>query len=274
MRLLTIIVACACLPLLPGCGPVTVASVLASTTASTAVRAIDEEMQESAALAPHRQEIAGANLRVAAEYLRLGRYEDALNRLDRAREAEPRNAYVYSMYGLVHQRLGQPDKADGYFRRSMDLDRGNPEILNNYGQFHCSQGRGAEAEKLFLEAARNPFNETPEIALTNAGLCAQRGGDLDRAMQFFNDALSANPGTPPALLALADIEYGRDNYARARELLRRYLEVAAHTPRSLWLGIRIADKLGDKDTVASYTLLLRNKYPDSAEAGYLKKPLS
>lgn len=261
-------------PMLHGCGAVTVASVLASTTASTAVRAIDEEMQESAARAPQRQEVADANLRVAVEYLRMGNYEDALSRLDRAREAEPRNAFVYSVYGLVHQRLGQPKEAEQHFRRSLDLDRDNPEVLNNYGQFLCGQERAAEAEKLFLQAAKDPLYQTPEVALTNAGLCARRGGDIDRAGSFFRDALAANPNASAALLALAEIEYDAGNVDEAHHLLGRYLKIAAHTPRSLWLGIRIAEQRGDKDTKASYTLLLRNKFPDSVEAGYLRKPVT
>lgn len=274
MRAMRILLLLPLLPLLPGCGAVSVAGVIASTTASTAVRAIDEQMQESAEQAPRREEIAEANLGVAVEYMRRGNYQGALDRLDRARKANPRNSYIYSIYGLVYQRLGEFDKAEENFRRSLDLDRDNPENMNNYGQFLCSRGRADEATKLFLKAAADPLYRTPEIALTNAGLCAQRNGDIDTAVKYFTDALAANPDTPMALLAMAEVELGRDRHPEARRLLERYLKNAPHTPRSLWLGIRIANKLGDKDTEASYTLLLRNKFPDSTEAGYLKKPLS
>lgn len=260
--------------LLGGCAAVSVASVIASTTASTAVRAIDAEMQENAAAAPHLEEVADANLRVAVEYLRLGNYEGALARLDRAREAAPRNAYIYSVYGLVHQSLGQTQEAEENFRRSMELDRTNPQILNNYGQFLCGQDRGGEAEKLFLQAAKDPLYQTPDLALTNAGLCAQRNGDVARATEYFNKALVLNPRAPATLLALGEVQYNNENYEDAQKLFQRYLKVAPQTPRSLWLGIRIADKVGDKDAKASYTMLLKNKYPDSAEAGYLKDPVS
>ncbi|MBI1731849.1 MAG: type IV pilus biogenesis/stability protein PilW [Gammaproteobacteria bacterium] len=263
------------LPLLPAmsaCGAISIAGVLASTTASTAVRAIDEQMQESAEQAPHREEVAEANLNVAVEYMRRGNYKGALERLDRAREAEPRNSYIYSVYGLVYQRLGETVKAEQNFRRSLELDKSSPENMNNYGQFLCQQGRADEATKLFLKAAGDPLYRTPEVALTNAGLCAQRGGDVARATRYLNDALARNPDAPAALLALSEIEFGNARYPEARKLFERYLKVATHTPRSLWLGIRIAGKLGDKDTEASYSMLLRNKYPDSVEAGYLKGP--
>lgn len=259
---------------LTGCAAISVAGVLASATASTAVRAIDEQMQESAAQAPQREEVADANLRVAVEYLRMGNYEGAIGRLDRAREAEPRNAFVYSVYGLVYQRMGQPVEAEQNFRRSMDLDDDNPEVLNNYGQFLCGQGKAAEAEELFLEAAKNPFYQTPEIALTNAGLCAQRGGDVARATGFFDQALAANPNASAPLLSLGEIRFEQGDHDGALKLYQRYLKLAPQTPRSLWLGIRISDKVGDKDAKASYTMLLKNKFPDSVEAGYLKAPVS
>jgi type IV pilus assembly protein PilF len=262
------------LPSLAGCAAVSVASVIASTTASTAVRAIDEEMQENAEQAPHRAEIAEANLNVAVEYMRRGNYKGALDRLERAREAAPRNGYIYSVYGLVYQRLGEFDKAEENFRKSLDLDRSNPENMNNYGQFLCAQNRPDEATKLFLKAASDPLYRTPEVALTNAGLCAQRGGDIETAIKYFEQALKVNPDTPAALLAMGEVEVGRDNYAEARRLLERYLRNSPQTPRSLWLGIRVAGKLGDRDTEASYAMLLRNKYPDSAEAGYLRNAAS
>jgi len=271
MRVLHAVVLIALLPLLSSCAAVSVAGLLASTGASAAVRAIDDQMQENALEAPQRQQVAEANLNVAVEFLRRGNYEGALERLDRAREAEPRNAFIYSMYGLVYQRIGDTEQAEKNFRRSLELDGDRPENLNNYGQFLCQQGRAEEAEKLFLEAAQNRLYATPEIALTNAGLCAQRGGDIARATDFFNAALTANPGTAAALLALAEIQYDAEDYPAARKLFERFLKSAAQTPRSLWLGIRIADKLGDKDTEASYSMLLKNKYPDSAEAGYLKE---
>lgn len=270
MRVLQTVVLNALLPLLSGCAAVSVASVLASTGASTAIRAIDEQMQENALEAPHRQDVAEANLNIAVEYLRRGNYEGALERLGRAREADPRKSAIYSMFGLVYQRLGDTEQAERNFRRSLELERDSPENLNNYGQFLCQQQRAAEAEKLFLKAARDPLYRTPEVALTNAGLCAQRGGDTAKATGYFNAALTVNPQAPAALLLLSEIEFGHDRYLEARKLFERYLKVAAQTPRSLWLGIRIADKIGDKDTEASYSMLLRNKYPDSVEAGYLK----
>jgi type IV pilus assembly protein PilF len=270
MRILQSIILFALLLLLSACAAVSVAGLLASTGASAAVRAIDDQMQENALQAPQRQQVAEANLNVAVEFLRRGNYEGALERLKHAQEADPKNSFIYSMFGMVYQRIGDIEQAEKNFRRSLELEGDRPENLNNYGQFLCQQGRADEAEKLFLKAAQDRLYQTPEVALTNAGLCAQRGGDIAKATGYFNAALTANPAAVAALLALSEVELGNDRIPEAHKLLERYLKVASHTPRSLWLGIRIAGKLGDKDTEASYSMLLRNKYPDSVEAGYLK----
>ena len=45
--------------------------------------------------------------------------------------------------------------------------------------------------------------------------------------------------------------------------MRGFEELSDHTPQSLWLGIRLARALGDKDALASYELTLKKLYPGS-----------
>jgi type IV pilus assembly protein PilF len=70
---------------------------------------------------------------------------------------------------------------------------------------------------------------------------------------------------------MAAISYEDAQYLPARAYLQRYLVVARHTARSLWLGIRIERKLGDVDAVASYALALSNRFPESDEARLLRE---
>jgi type IV pilus assembly protein PilF len=68
---------------------------------------------------------------------------------------------------------------------------------------------------------------------------------------------------------MAQLSFGNKNYLSARAHLQRYLAVSRHSPVSLWLGIKIEKKLGNKDALSSYAMSLRNNYPDSREAGFL-----
>lgn len=215
-------------------------------------------------------EFASANLRLGVAYLERGEYEQALEKLNRALESDPKYALAYSVRGFLYQRIGEKRKAEKNYKKALSLDKSNSELLNNYGQFLCSDRRYDDAHKIFLQAASNPLYSTPETALTNAGICAIADGKLAMAEKQLRRALQKNPKFPVALLHMAHLSYQRGKDISARAHLQRYLENSSPTPDSLWLGIRIERKLGDKNALASYELLLRNKFADSNEAGLLE----
>ena len=70
-------------------------------------------------------------------------------------------------------------------------------------------------------------------------------------------------------MSQASLESG--NHLSARGYLQRYLEIGRHTPSTLWLGVQIEKELGDKNAVASYSMLLRSKFPESPEAQKLNQ---
>ncbi|MBI4005271.1 MAG: type IV pilus biogenesis/stability protein PilW [Gammaproteobacteria bacterium] len=217
------------------------------------------------------KEVAITNLNLGIEYMRRGEYEKALAKLNRAREAKFDYAPIYNALGLLYQKLRQMEEAEMNYKHSIKLDGENPATLNNYGQFLCSQDRSSEAEKYFLAAAENPLYDLPEVPYANIGTCAYLHNETDKAIGYFEKALSLNPKIPAALLQMSEINYQRGNYDSAHDYLIRYLQYTKHTPRSLWLGIRIERELGNKNAVSSYAMLLRNKYPDSNEAQLLKE---
>ncbi len=224
-------------------------------------------------LTPAQQtnEVAEANLKLGIAYLQRGEYEKSLNKLNRALEADPKYAQTYNTLGLLHQKLGKPLVAEDYFKKALSLDPADPLTLNNYGQFLCINSRLSEADEVFMKAAANPLNEVPEVAITNAGICKLKNNEPDQAEHYFRQALDKNPRVPGALLQMAQLSFDQANYMSARAYLQRYLEVAKHTPTTLWLGIQIEKQLGDKNTLSSYAMLLRNNFPDSKEAELLKQ---
>ena len=212
-----------------------------------------------------------ANINLGVEYMRRDEFEKALDRLERARSIDPGYFETYNMLGLLHQRLGQYRIAEENFKKALRLNGADSATMNNYGQFLCQRDRISEATEVFQKAADNPLYETPEIAVANAGFCALREKDLQRAEQYLRRALELNPKFSEALLPMAQLSYDMGNYLSARGYLQRYLEVSKHTARTLWLGIRIEKELGDKNAVSSYSLLLLNNFPKSEEAEQLKK---
>lgn len=214
-------------------------------------------------------EIAAANLNLGIAYLKEGKYEDALKKLERAREADPAHPSIYNVLGLLYQQIKDYDKAEKNFKRALSLDDRNSSTLNNYGSFLCQQDRIEEALETYKKAADNPLYQTPELAITNAGLCLYNNKRKNEAKIKFQEALKMNPRIPQALLKMCEFSVDEFNYLSARAYLQRFQQISRHTARSLWLGIQIERELGDKDAVSSYALLLKNSFPDSDEAAAL-----
>jgi len=214
---------------------------------------------------------ADANIQLGIAYLREGNYEMARLKLDKALKLQPDSPGVHEAIAILFERVGETAQAERHYKKMLKL---NPEYArghNNYGQFLCTQGRYREAEKEFLLAANNAFYVIPGLPLTNAGLCALREPDMEKAEEYFRQALAKDADFAPALLQMGNISYTKGNYLSVRGYMQRYQEVAAHTPESLWLVIRTEYALKDHQAWGNYAVMLKNNFPDSVEAGNLKE---
>jgi type IV pilus assembly protein PilF len=207
---------------------------------------------------------------LSGAYLLEGRLTEAFMNAKKAVIVDPRSSNAHYILALVYQRLGEQDSADASYQKAISLDPRNPAALNAYGLFLCERKEFDGADNYFRRALTNPLYGTPWIASHNAGSCAEMSGDLERAERDYRAALQANPRFPPSLLSMAEISYRTGFYLSSRGYLQRYAEVAPHTAQSLWLGVQTENQLGDKDQMASYSLKLRNKFPDSEQAKFLQ----
>lgn len=210
-------------------------------------------------------QLASVNTQLGLGYLRNGQLDLALERLNTAVTADPNYATAHNGIALVYDRLNRPDKAEEHFKRAIALNPLDSAAQTNYGAFLCQRGRMDEGEKYFMMAVENPLYNKPAMAYTNAGTCKLQADDPVGAETYFRAALEADPRFSLALLNMAQVSYDGGNYLAARAYMQRFEEVSQHNPRSLWLGIRIEEKLGDKDAVSSFAMLLKANYPDSRE---------
>lgn len=213
--------------------------------------------------------VADLHTKLGIGYMREGRLDFALTSLNKALQADPGYSAANNAMAFLQERLSEPALAEKYYKRAVRQDPNDSAAQVNYGSFLCRRNRYQDGESRFLKAIDNPLYETPELAYTNAGLCMQRAGDLAKAETYLRKALELNRRIAPALLSMSEISLEKGRELSARGYLQRYLEVARHTPRSLWLGIRVERATGDLDTASSYAMLLKSKYPDSNETRLL-----
>jgi type IV pilus assembly protein PilF len=206
-----------------------------------------------------------ANLRaeLAAGYYERGQMDVALQELADAVKLDPTLAKIYNIYGLVYATLGQDADAASNFRKALALAPNDSEFRQNWGWYLCTHNQARESIPEFELAARNPLYKSPEIALINAGRCAESLGESKQAEIFFTRALSISPNNPQAAFSLSQLAYKEGRLPEARALMKPVMQQTNPTPEALALGVCIERKLGDRSAEASYYSQLRNRYPDS-----------
>jgi type IV pilus assembly protein PilF len=212
------------------------------------------------------QEALETRVQLARSYIGEGNWEDAKRNLKLAAEIDPNDAEVHEAFALVYQSTGEYELAEKSFKQAIAARKGFSRARNNYAAFLYQQQRYQEAEDQLVIVVQDPLYESRPRAYLNLGLCRLRLDDADGARDALSRVLKMQRTNTTAMLELAHIEYEAENWPAAQRYYESYRGVARRqSPRALWLGIRLSSKLGNKNGVASYSLALRNLYPNSAE---------
>lgn len=218
-----------------------------------------------------KADAARINVRLGIEYMKQGELAVAREKIEKALAQNPRDPSVQFGAGLLYEELREPDKAERHFRQALRLEPDNPDAQNALGAFLCRNGQAAKGEAAFLEAAENPLYRTPEVAYTNAGVCARRTGRLEEAEKHVRRALAQRAVYPEALIQMAGISYERGSQLQARAFLQRYLDTAPATADVLLLGHQVEQALGDQAAAKDFSDRLRTGFPGSPEARILEQ---
>jgi len=255
------------------CAAFAAAALMAGCTTTTVSR---PQTADSEASTPPKVADAGkrarARMELASAYFAQGQPDTALDEVKLALEADPKSADAYNLSGLIYASLGDPVQADANFRRSLELNPQSGGTLHNYGWFQCQQGRYAEAQASFTRALAVPqYRDTPRTMLVQ-GVCYARSGNLVEAEQILNRAFEVEPGNPAVAVNLAEVLYRRGQYERARFYIKRVnSQLDQSTAQTLWLGVRIENRTGNRAQMADLANQLRNRFPQSREAAALDR---
>lgn len=211
-------------------------------------------------------EAAVANMNLGAGYLRQGNMELAIERLQRALAQDPKLVQAHTTIALAYDLIGNLEEAESHFKRATELDSTDGSAANGYAAFLCTHGnRWAEARPYFRRAADDTKYGTPEVALTNAGVCARDAGDLEAAEESFRAALMRNPRFADALLNMLELTYQRGEYLQTRAFMQRYLDVRPATASVLLMCVNAERALNNAAAADRCAAQLRSGFPGSPE---------
>jgi len=209
---------------------------------------------------------AETNTALGRQYMDRHQYEIALEKLKRAVAFDKTYAPAHTLLAVLYETLGELDSAAEQYRLAVRYDPSDGDVNNNYAVYLCGRNKSAEADRYFQTAMKDPFYSTPAVTYANAGLCAFRANDLDKAERYLRQSLEYDAEFAPALLPMADLSYRKGDYLRARAFLQRFEAVGVIDASSLLLGYRIENALGDDVSSGRYKRDLLDRFPDSAEA--------
>jgi type IV pilus assembly protein PilF len=213
-----------------------------------------------------------AQLDLARGYLGNRDYTRARGPLNRALEIDPRSVEAHVLMAVLYQGEDERELAEQHYKLALRYEPNNSQALNNYASFLYREQRYDEALGLLRVLVNDTEYPARSQAYENLGLAELIAGDREAARKAFARALNLNFAQPRSSLELAEMSYSDGAFELAHEYYEAFRVRARQSPRSLCLGMKISEALGDGDQRASYGLALQNLYPESAEAGECEIP--
>lgn len=210
---------------------------------------------------------AKLRMELAAGYFGRGQMTTALDEVKMAIQARPDLPEAYNLRGLIYAALAEPKLAEESFQRALQLNPRDADAMHNFGWFLCQERRFDAAAQQFERAIQQPQYTGAARSLMARGLCEARAGKLVAAERSLSQSYELDPSSTAAAFNLGEVLYRLSEFERARFYLRR-LNTQAHASnaQTLWLAVRIENRLGNAAGVRSLGEQLRQRYPQSAEA--------
>jgi type IV pilus assembly protein PilF len=244
---------------------------IAILTASLLVGCVSSDGTKALKREDPAESAAKTNIQLGIAYLQQGNYTVAREKLERSLKQNPKDPDVHTSLGLLYDRTGEPKLADKHYQEALRLAPDNPDVSNNYAIYLCKRGKVDEGVKRFATVAANKYYRTPEVALTNAGVCLRDAKRLDEAQAMFADAIKVRPDYSEATVQLATLHVERGQVAEARKVVDTYLGAFRPRPDVLYAAVAVARAAKDKMSEEKFSRTLRLEFPDSAQALALKQ---
>ncbi|WP_325111672.1 type IV pilus biogenesis/stability protein PilW [Ramlibacter sp.] len=214
---------------------------------------------------------ARIRLELATGYFQEGKTEIALDELKQSIATDPTLGDAYNLLGLVYMRLGDNRQAEEGFRKALAINPRDANAHHNYGWLQCQQGRYPEATRSFEQAMANPLYPDKAKTLMAQGLCQARAGQRAEAEHSLARSYELDAGNPITGYNLAQLLYMRGDYQRAQFYIRRLNNSELANAESLWLGIKVENRMHDTVAMNQLSEQLRKRFPQSRERQALER---
>lgn len=247
------------------------AAALVSAAATLAAGCATQAQQEAAneqlpaSEEPENRKRARIRLELASNYYQEGKTEIALDEIKQVIAVDPALADAYNLRGLIYMRMGDNRQAEDSFRRALAINPRDANAHHNFGWLQCQTGRHPEALRSFEQAMVNPLYPDRAKTLMAQGLCQARAGQRDDAERSLARSYELDAGNPITGYNLARLLYQRGEFQRAQFYIRRLNNSELANAETLWLGIKVENRMNDTVAMGQLSEQLRKRFPQSRE---------
>jgi len=220
---------------------------------------------------PEVRKRARIRLQLAQGYFEQGQFTTALDEIKQSINADPSYAPAYNMRGLIYMQLKEPKIAEDSFLQALRLLPTDGDTLQNLGWFYCQQGRYKESFPMFERAMQAPNYSFASRTLLTQGLCQNMAGQPREAEVSLKRSFELDAGNPITMYNLALLHYQRGDNERARFYLRRLNNSDLANAQSMWLGIKVENRLQNRESARQLGEQLSRRFPESREAAALDR---
>lgn len=209
---------------------------------------------------------ASVRMELAGLHFGRGQYETALDEIKLALQAKPELGPAFSLRGLVYASMGEDALAEDSFNRALQINPRDADAMHNRAWFLCQKSKFTDADRWFEQALALPqYRDVPRTLMAQ-GVCFARAGKLDEAERKLSRAYELEASNPTTALNLSEVLYRRGDFERARFYIRRVNQrEELSNAQTLWLAMRIENRIGNRGNVEEIGRQLRNRFPQAAE---------
>ena len=194
----------------------------------------------------------GSNLdaRLAlGQFLLFGRtdeFEQALKEADAVIEADPKRWEGHVIHAVALERLKRVDEAEADYKKALELQPENPELVGALASYYVRKGDRDTAEPIFQKLVEMDPS-APSQLLYGGFLASDRTRDADAEAAYKKSLeLAKDENRAEVVQRVASYYYGRERYDDAEKTLKDGLEARKDDLDLIYALARFYNSRGDK----------------------------
>lgn len=155
------------------------------------------------------------------ELLLKGDFEAALPFLEQARKSDPQSSTVNSQLAEAYLRVNQPEKAEEYGKKAVDLEPNNTDYRSTLAGIYASLKKYDEAKEQYKKISElDPTNSKAPLLI---GILDAERGQVVEGIETLSRLIETNPENVMALFYRARMYIEQENIEKAKADLDKAL---------------------------------------------------